>query len=78
MEVDCDVISSQNIRTTLGYVVVNFEDASISTFRAFSTRSSCHCEVGDGSSGMNAICSRSEVADDVISSADVDTFWCYA
>ena len=30
-------------------------------------------EDGDGSGGMNAICSRPEVADDVISGEDVET-----
>ena len=31
-------------------------------------------EVGDGGGGMNAICSRSEEADDVISGGNVDTY----
>ena len=35
-------------------------------------------EVGDGSGDMNVICSRPEVADDVISGADVDIFRSYA
>ena len=52
----CDVISGQNIRTTLGYVAVNFEDASFTTFRDFPKPSFCDSEVGDGSGGMNAIC----------------------
>ena len=34
--------------------------------------------VGDGSGGMNAICSRPDVADDVISGNDIATFRCYA
>ena len=37
-------------------------------------RSFCDVEVGDGSVGMNAICSRPEANDDVISIKDVDTF----
>ena len=43
----------------------------------FSKISFCHGEVGDGSGGMNAICSRLEVADDVISGIHVDTFRYY-
>ena len=74
LEVDDDVISSENIKTTQGYAVVNFECGSFSTFRDFPKRSFCDAEVGDGSGGMNAICIRWEVADHVISGNDVDTF----
>ena len=35
-------------------------------------------EVSDGCGGMNAICSRPELADDVISGTDVNTFRHYA
>ena len=59
-------------------MVVNFEDANFSTFRDFPKRSVCHAEVGYGSGGMNAICNRPEVADDVTSSTDVYTFRCNA
>ena len=57
---------------------INFEDASFSTFRDFPKTSFCQGEVGEGISGMDAMCSRSEVADDVISGTDVDTFRYYA
>ena len=59
-------------------MVVNFEDASFSTFRDFPKRSFCHSEVSDGSSGINVIFSRLEAVDDDISGTDVDTFCCYA
>ena len=58
--------------------MVNFEGASFSTFRDIPKRSFCDGEVGDDSGGMSAICSQPEVADDVISSIDVDTFLYYA
>ena len=32
----------------------------------------CDSEVGDGSSGVNAICSRPDEANDVVSGQDVD------
>ena len=73
-EVDSDVISGRNIQTLGCYATVNFEVASFSSFRYFSKRSFCDSDVGDGSSGMNVIYSRSEVADDVISREVVDTF----
>ena len=44
----------------------------------FQKRSFYDGEVGCGSGGMNAMCSRPEVADDVISGTDVGTFRCYA
>ena len=53
---------------------VNFKGARFSTFREFPKRSFCDGETGDGSGGMNAICSRPQVDDEVISSRDVDTF----
>ena len=48
-------------------MAVDFEDASFSTLQDFPKRSFCHSEVCDGSGGMNTICSRPEVADDVVS-----------
>ena len=52
--------------------MLNFEIASSSGFQALPKRSFCDGEVGDGSGGMNDICcSRSEAADDVISSEAV-------
>ena len=32
-EVDCEVISGQNVKTIVGYVVVHFEAASSNSFR---------------------------------------------
>ena len=80
LEVVNDVISSRNVKTPEGYAVVNFEVASFSSFLYFSQKSFCDGEVGGGSGGMSAICSCSspEVADDVISFDDVDTFRFYA
>ena len=72
-EVAGDVLSSQNVKTIDCCVVVNFEVASSSSFRDFPKRSFCDSDVSDCSSGMNAICGRPEVADD-ISSEDIDTF----
>ena len=57
---------------------LNFEDANIRTFPDFPKRSFCHGEIYDGRGGMNAICSRQAVADDVTSGNDVKTFRCYA
>ena len=54
--------------------MVNFEVASSSNVRDFSKRSFCDGEVGDGSGGVKAICSRPKVADDVISGEDAETF----
>ena len=48
-EVANDVISGRNVKTTEGYIVVNFEIASSSSFRDFSKRLFCDDEVGDGS-----------------------------
>ena len=60
-------------------MILNFEDASFSTFQDFRKRSFCHGPVDDGrGGGMETISSRLEVADDVISSTVVDTFKCYA
>ena len=70
MGVDDDVI----VKTVEGYIVVNFEVATSSSFRDFAKRLFCDVEIGDRNSGMNAICSRTEVADDVISMKDVDIF----
>ena len=72
-----NVISGQNIETIQGYAVVNFEVASFGTFLDFPKWSFCDGEVSDGSGGINAICSRPEVADDIISGKDVNTFRCY-
>ena len=33
LEVDCDVISGRNVKTFVGYVVVNFEGVSSSSFQ---------------------------------------------
>ena len=44
----------------------------------FLKRSFCGGEVGSGSSGLNAICSQPEVADDIFCGDDVETFRAYA
>ena len=72
------VISGHIIKTTQGYAKLNFEDTSLSTFGDIPKRSFCDGEVSDGSGSMNAICSRPEVADDVISGMDVKTLRYYA
>ena len=46
--------------------------------KIFPRRQFCDVEVGDGCVAMNGIFSRQEVADDVISIEDVETFGCYA
>ena len=55
--------------------MVNFKVASFSRFQDCLTRFFCDGEVGlgDGSGGMNAICSRNEEADDVISDEGAST-----
>ena len=58
-------------------MVVNFEDANFSTFRDFPKRSFCHTEIGDGSGGMKAICSRPEEDCDVIFSRNAKTVVVY-
>ena len=73
-EVDDDVIYSQNIKTIEGYVAVNFEVASSSNFQNLPKMSFCDGEVSDGWDCTNAIFSRPEPDDDVISGEDVDTF----
>ena len=62
MEVGGDVISSRNVKTTESYGALNCEGCSSSSFQDFPNSSFC-----DGSGGVNAICSRPEVVDDVIS-----------
>ena len=74
LEVDDNVISGSNIRTVQSYLVLHFKGAVFSTFRDVPKRSFCDSEIGDGSSGMNVICNRPEVADDVISGKVVDNF----
>ena len=68
----------KNTKTIHGDVVEDFEGAGFSTVWGFSKRSFCDGEVGKGSSGMNAICGRPEVVEDVISGEDADSFQCYA
>ena len=60
--------SSKNVKTIEACVVANFEVASSSSFPDFlQTDNFEMVKSHDGSGGRNAICSRSEVADDVIS-----------
>ena len=58
----------------MGNAAVNFEGVGFCNFRYFPKMPFCHDEVGDGNGGMHAICSRPEVADGIISGADIDTF----
>ena len=57
--------------------MVNFQIARYS-FQILHKDHICDVEVGDSSGGMNAIYSRPEVADGIISIDDVDTFGRYA
>ena len=68
-EEDYAVISNRNVKTIEVYIVANVELASSSSFRDLPKWLFCDGKVGDGSGVMNAICSRPEVADDVICSA---------
>ena len=70
---DDDVISSQDAKIIEGQAAVNFEVAGSSSFQDFHKRKFCDGEVGDSSSGVNAICSWLQVGDDVISGEDVET-----
>ena len=53
-------------------MTLNFEVASSSSFRNFPKRSLFYVEAGGSSDIVNAICSRPEVVDDVISGEDVE------
>ena len=53
------------------------EVASFSSFRGLPKRLFCDGEVGDGSGVVNAICSRPEVADDVIYCEDAEMLQAY-
>ena len=57
--------------------MVNVEVASSGSFQSFPKRSFSDGEVGDGSGGVDAICSRPEVPDDVIYGEDVDNLMYY-
>ena len=73
-EVGDDVISAWNVRTIQSYLVVDFVVASSSSFRDSKNEGFCDDKVGDGSGGVNAICRRPEVPDDVICGEDAATF----
>ena len=60
--------------TKVVYVMVTYEVASCSNFRDNREKISPNAEVSGGVGGINVICSRPRVADDVISSYNVDTF----
>ena len=65
----------ENLKVIDGNIVGgNVEVASSSSFRDFPKRLFRGCEVGDGSGGVNTICRRPEVDDDVISVEDAETF----
>ena len=65
LEVDDDVISSRNVKTIEGYNMANFEAA-------------CACSIRDSPKRLFCDGDRPEVANDIISGTDVDTFRCYA
>ena len=70
LEVDDDVTSGQNINTVQGYVVVKILKV-LALILSEIFQKDHDSEVGDGSGRVNAIYSRPEVVDDVISSKDV-------
>ena len=51
---------------------------AVAVSEIFEKKSFPDAKVGGGAGGTNTICSRPEVADDVISGTDVDTFRFYA
>ena len=73
-EGDCDVISGGDVKTIVRYVVVNFVVASSNSFRENREKIFPGAEVDGGTGGINAICNRPGVADDVISGYNVETF----
>ena len=54
--------------------MVNFEVASCSIFQDNREKKFPDAEVGGGAGDINAICSRLEVANDIISGYNVETF----
>ena len=56
-----------------GYVMVNVEVASHSIFWDNREKIYPDAEVGGGTGGINDICSRTEVADEIISGYNVET-----
>ena len=69
------IVLSCDVKAVEGYVMVNFEVASSSIFR--DNHDILVPEVGSGADGINAICSRPEVANDLISGYNVQTCWDY-
>ena len=55
-------------------MALNFDVASLGSFRDFPKISFCDGEVGGGSGGVITNFSRPETADDVIFGQDVETF----
>ena len=55
-------------------VMAHFEVASCNIFPDNRQEIIRYAEVGDGAGGINVICGRPEVTDDVISSYNVETF----
>ena len=79
MEVDCDFISGQNIRISSARCRAILKMLALVLSEIFQTDHFVTVKsIDDGSGGMNAIHSRPEVVDDVISGTDVDTSRCYA
>ena len=66
-EIADDVISGRNVKTVEGYVAYVLSSSSFRDFPTF-------CDDEGGSGSTNAICSRPEVADDIIYGESVETF----
>ena len=75
-EVAGGVVLSCDVKAVC-YVVENFEVASCSNFRGNREKKFPDAEAGGGADYINAICSRPEVVDDVISACNVETFLGY-
>ena len=73
-EVADGIILSCGVKAVEGCVMVNFEVASCSIFPDNREKKLPDAEVGTGAGGINAICSRHEVADDIIDGCSVETF----
>ena len=57
-----------------GYVAINFGVTSPSSFQDNREHTFPDAEVGGGAGDINAICSKQELSDDVISGYSVETF----
>ena len=67
-------ISGRNVKTTEDHIGVDFKLPALAVSEIFKNDCFVDGEVGNGSRGVNAICSRPKAADDVISGEDAETF----